>query len=238
MKRLLIADIHATLPAFEAVLAAAGDVDEIVCLGDVVGYGPHPAACVELLMSIDARSVSGNHDLEVIDEPKSNLDSADSPHRYWLRWTHAQLTSTQRAFLAALPATLQLDDSVLGPIHVVHSVGSTRLHHGMDERAVAGMIADVPGRTVLCGHAHRAIDRVVGDRRLVSLPGIGQFRDGDPRPGYAIQDGAAITFRTIDVDLAPVVRDVRQIGLPEPFCERWCRFITTGHDPEWSRPAG
>ena len=66
MKRLLLADIHATLPAFEAVLAAAEDVDEIVCLGDVVGYGPHPAACVELLMSLGAKSVVGNHDLEVV----------------------------------------------------------------------------------------------------------------------------------------------------------------------------
>lgn len=238
MKRLLLADIHATLPAFEAVLAAAEDVDEIVCLGDVVGYGPHPAACVELLMSLGAKSVVGNHDLEVVDEPDTSLESADSPHQYWLRWTHDQLTRQQRAFLAGLPVSIQLEDADLGPLHVVHSVGSTRLHHGMDEEAVAATIADVPGRTVLCGHAHRAIDRAVGARRLVSLPGIGQFRDGEPRPGYAIQDGATITFCYVDVDLAGIVRDVRQIGLPEPFCERWCRFITTGYDPVWSRPAG
>ena len=181
MRRLLIGDIHAMLPAFEAVLDAAGNVDQIVFLGDVVGYGPHPAACVDLLMSLGAKSVIGNHDAEVVSEPKYDLDSASSPHQYWLRWTYEQLTSAHREFLAALPVSLQFEDPDLGPIHVVHSVGDGRLYHGMDDAAVAGTIADVPGRIVLCGHSHRAIDRTIGGRRLVCLPGVGQFRDGEYR---------------------------------------------------------
>ena len=178
MRRLLIGDIHATLPAFEAVLAAAGRVDEIVCLGDVVGYGPHPAECVELLISLDATSVIGNHDAEVLYEPQYDLSSARSPHHYWLRWTYEQLTPTHREFLAGLPVSVLLDDPDLGPIHVVHSVGDARLHHGMDDEAVAAAVAEAPARTVLCGHSHRAIDRTVAGRRLICLPGVGQFRDG------------------------------------------------------------
>ncbi len=46
MRRLWITDVHANLPALEAVLADAGVVDEIICLGDVVGWGPHPSACI------------------------------------------------------------------------------------------------------------------------------------------------------------------------------------------------
>ncbi|MBT3380331.1 MAG: metallophosphoesterase [Lentisphaerae bacterium] len=238
MRRLLIADIHAMLPAFEAVLGAADHVDQIVCLGDLVGYGPHPAECVDLLMSLDAVSVVGNHDAEVIHEPTYDLNSASSPHEYWLRWTYDRLTATHREFLAGLPASLRIEDSVLGAVHVVHSVGDGRLYHGMDDAAVAGCIADAPGHTVLCGHSHRAIDRVVGCRRLVCLPGVGQFRDGEAKPGFAIQEGDEVKFRYVDIDLGAVARDVQAIGLPEAFCERWCRFITTGYDPVWSRPNG
>ena len=131
-----------------------------------------------------------------------------------------------------------LDDPDLGPIHVVHSVGDARLHHGMDDEAVAAAVAEAPARTVLCGHSHRAIDRTVAGRRLICLPGVGQFRDGDATPGYAIQEGGEIEFRYVEIDLASVVRDVQQIGLPEEFSARWCRFITTGYDPVWSRPNG
>jgi diadenosine tetraphosphatase ApaH/serine/threonine PP2A family protein phosphatase len=238
MRRLLIADIHATLPAFEAVLADAGAVDEIVCLGDVVGYGPHPAECVDMLMTLNAVSVIGNHDADVLEEPEFTLDSAKSPHEYWLRWTYDRLTPGHRAVLAALPLTRCLQDTDLGLVHFVHSIGNGRLYHGMPADLLARMIAPLPGRTVICGHSHRAIDRHVGCRRVVCLPGIGQWRDGDPRPGYAIQDGAAVTFHYVHLDTAPVLHDIRNVGLPEPFLGRWCRFISTGYDPEWSRSGG
>ncbi|MBU0606911.1 MAG: metallophosphoesterase family protein, partial [Armatimonadetes bacterium] len=66
MKRLWIADVHANLPAFVAVLADAGAVDEVIFLGDVVGYGPHPAECVDLLARLQPQAVLGNHDAAVL----------------------------------------------------------------------------------------------------------------------------------------------------------------------------
>ena len=223
------------LPAFEAVLADAGAVDEVVFLGDVVGYGPHPAQCVDLLRETGARCVRGNHDAEVVSEPGYDLDTATSPHQYWLRWTYDRLSVDQRAFLAAFPEEIRLGEGS-DRVQAVHAVGDGYLHPDMSDGQLQEAMAGTIGRTVLCAHAHRAIDRTVRGRRLVCLPPVGQFRDGDPRPGYAIQEGTDIEFRYVDVDLDPVIRDVRAIGLPASFCERWCRFLSTGYDPQWSRP--
>ena len=230
-----MADIHAALPALEAVLADAGSVDDVVFLGDAVGYGPHPAECVDLLREAGARCVLGNHDAEVVSEPDYDLHSATSPHQFWLRWTYDRLSADQRAFLAELPKEMWIGEGS-ERVQAVHAVGDGYLHPGMTEAQLLEAMAGTTGRTVVCGHAHRAIDRVVRGRRLVCLPPVGQFRDGDPRPGYAIQEGGAFESRYVDVDLASVIRDVRAIGLPASFCERWCRFLETGYDPQWSRP--
>lgn len=66
MRRLWIGDVHANLPALEAVLHDAGDVDDIVLLGDIVGWGHYPSACIDVLMQLQARSVLGNHDGAVL----------------------------------------------------------------------------------------------------------------------------------------------------------------------------
>ena len=104
MRRLLIADAHAALPALEAVLADVGPVDDVVFLGDAVGYGPHPGECVDLLRATGARCVLGNHDAEVLSEPGYNLDTARWPHQYWLRWTYDQLSTDQPRSMATKPA--------------------------------------------------------------------------------------------------------------------------------------
>ncbi|MCK5805344.1 MAG: metallophosphoesterase, partial [Lentisphaeria bacterium] len=104
MKRLLLADVHAGLHAFEAVLADAPPVDEILFLGDIVGYGPHPAQCVDLLRTLDARCILGNHDEDVLQERRrSHPEGTPSPHALWLRWTLEQLDGEQLDFLESFP---------------------------------------------------------------------------------------------------------------------------------------
>jgi predicted phosphodiesterase len=206
MTRLWLADVHANLPAFEAVLADAGEVDEVVFLGDVVGYGPHPAACVERLMSLGARAVLGNHDAAVL--AWRERAAAPAVPLNWDQWTLGQLGPAHLAHLAALPETL----SVLA----THVVGLTSpLTH--------------------CGHTHRARDRTVTGRRLISLPAVGQPRNGDLRAGYALEHGGGLAFHLVAYDVARVLADLERIGLPEAFLQRWTNFVRTGFDVEWSR---
>ena len=67
MRRLILTDVHAVLPALEAVIKDAGSVAEVIFLGDLVAFGPHPADCVELMASLDPIGVRGNHDQAVLD---------------------------------------------------------------------------------------------------------------------------------------------------------------------------
>lgn len=233
MKRLWIADVHANLPAFVAVLADAGAVDEVIFLGDVVGYGPHPAECVDLLARLQPQAVLGNHDAAVLALQGGNADGGEPLN--WDAWTAAQLSEGQLDWLAALPESLALSACGLPTLARHHQPGAPYLHPAMPDEVLAARVGELPAPLVLVGHSHRALDRTLAGHRLVCLPPVGQPRNGDPRAGYAIEEAGALAFHYVGYDVARTARDTQRIGLPEPFCSRWLNFLRTAHDPEWSR---
>jgi predicted phosphodiesterase len=104
MRVLVISDIHGNLVALETVLAAAeGQFDTIWCLGDVVGYGPRPNECVELIREQADLCVVGNHDWAVLGRPGINVDDFNPQARQAVLWTREQLTAENRDYLAQLP---------------------------------------------------------------------------------------------------------------------------------------
>ncbi len=106
MRVLILSDIHANLVALETVLnAAQGRFDAIWCLGDVVGYGPRPNECIEIIRERADLCVMGNHDWAVLDRPGINVDDFNPQARQAVLWTRQQLTAENRAYLDQLPAT-------------------------------------------------------------------------------------------------------------------------------------
>ena len=107
MRYAIISDIHANLAAFTAVLEdieGKGGVDEIWCLGDIVGYGPEPSRCIELLRRRRHVCIAGNHDLGAIN--KIPLASFNPQAAVACRWTTTQLSESDVAYLESLPLTL------------------------------------------------------------------------------------------------------------------------------------
>src|SRR5215218_6983850 len=109
----LLADVHANLPALDAVLAALRHegVDRLACAGDVVGFGPSPDACVARLAELEVPCVVGNHDLVALGQLP-----AEHPWRLVARtfeWTRAELGEDSRRWLAELPAVCRLDGGVV-----------------------------------------------------------------------------------------------------------------------------
>ena len=233
MTRLWIADVHANLAAFEAVLADAGTAEEMVYLGDIVGFGPRPAECVELLMHLDARAVRGNHDASMLAIRK--LGERHANPRDWDEWTFNQLSVAHLVFLEAFPAALEVDFCRVPAMVTHHPAGAPYLHPDMPDAVYSGFLEKARRPTLICGHSHREIDRMVNGRRYVCIPSIGQPRNGDPRAGYAIECDGAIEFRYVAYDVERTVRETAAIGLDEQFLERWLKFLRTGHDGEWSR---
>ncbi len=211
MRCLVLSDIHSNLEAFEAVLDDAGPVDWVWCLGDVVGYGPDPNDCVNLLKSLPHLCIAGNHDWATLG--KLDLRDFNPDAREANLWNRKQLTPANLAYLDALPET-----RVEGQFTLIH--GSPR--HPIWEYIIYASTAQVNFEyfdTPYCfvGHTHtpaifclqneggaktcEPIPPPVGElislgpERLILNPGsVGQPRDGDPRASYLLLDTEALTI--------------------------------------------
>jgi len=232
MRYAIIADIHANLEAFTAVLEdmeRQGGVAEVWGLGDVVGYGPDPHQCLELLRRFPHVCVAGNHDWAAIgklDTVAFNPDAA-----YACQWTAGQLTPGDTAYLEGLPMVIEKGDFTL-----VH--GSPR--EPIWEYVLSGSIAVenfafFQSQFCLVGHSHAPVvfkyeegscsssrflpnvGLVLGKSRLIINPGgVGQPRDGDPRASYAIYDDETgmVRLYRISYDIDATQAKMLQAELP------------------------
>ncbi len=104
MRALILSDIHANLAALESVLGATqGRYDTIWCLGDVVGYGPRPNECVEIIRDLAAICIMGNHDLAVLGKPGMDVEAFNPYAQQAVLWTRDTLTPANMTYLAELP---------------------------------------------------------------------------------------------------------------------------------------
>lgn len=234
MKRLWFADVHANFPAFKAVIDAAGGFDEAVFLGDIAGYGPHPAECVSLLMEISPAAVIGNHDAAILSR-MNRAPSSLSPGKNWDDRTFLMLKGRHLDYLASLPQEMRLH--AFGEnARILHALpGNPYLHPEMTDEALFDAASNTRDEVTVLGHSHRAFDRKSAGARIISLPSAGQPRNGSPRAGYAMETRGKLEFCFTEYDVEKTARDVISLGLPEPFASRWLSFLRTGRDSEWSR---
>ena len=236
MRVLVVSDIHSNLVALDAVLADAslrGGFERVWCLGDTVGYGPEPMACLERLRDVGAASVRGNHDAAAVGAVP--LDSFNPVAATACRWTSLQLNDEARAKLQALPLTLTEP-----PFTLVHGTPNDPtweylVTHAQAEEAWKA----VPTLSVLVGHSHLpfAIRQGMAERpaleetrgislleaRWVINPGsVGQPRDGDPRAAYGVYDSDrdGVELRRVGYDVGATQRRMAELGLPEPLITR------------------
>jgi diadenosine tetraphosphatase ApaH/serine/threonine PP2A family protein phosphatase len=202
----VLSDVHGNLAALRAVLSDIDPADAVWCLGDVVGYGPDPNECVELIRKRAAICLAGNHDWAVV--AKMDLDAFNPDAAKALTWTRQQLTGGNLDFLAGLPSTLQQEQVTLAH-------GSPRdpiWEYILTARTAHENFAGFDTAWCLVGHTHcpaafrqsegvvRQVEWAHGGSlpidagRFIINPGsVGQPRDGDPRSSYLVLDTAART---------------------------------------------
>ena len=233
----IVADVHANLAAFEAVLADMGKVDALWCLGDVVGYGPDPNECVELLRRHEHLCIIGNHDLAAIgriDTSEFNPVAAAAAS-----WTGRALTDRSRQFLESLPEKVVVEPFTLAhgsprqPIweYITHDGrAAPNFDHFETIACLVGhthvpalYVQDASTGTVL-GRAPGPDDFVeVGEAKLIANPGgVGQPRDGDPQAAYAVYDSESriLQWKRVAYPIEMTQRRMREAGLPERLVER------------------
>lgn len=245
MRYAIISDIHSNLAAFQAVLNdinKTGGIERIWCLGDIVGYGPDPKECIELLRQYEHICVAGNHDwgaLEKIDLNDFNPEAAAA-----CRWTGQQLGPDEVDYLANLPLTLQEGDFTLAhgsprePIwEYLLSTYSARISFDYFQTkyclvghshvpAIFEQLADSED----CSLAELSPDAplILGENRQIINPGgVGQPRDGDPRAAYAIYDSehGVIQHHHVPYDIDATQQKMAEYGLPSRLITR----LSYGH---------
>ena len=240
MRYIVVSDIHSSAPALEAVLRDAPAFDALICLGDIVGYGPSPNACVERVQDFDLTCLSGNHDQGAIGQADVRIFNREA--REALSWTQRELTPANLSFLHSLSPAAALDDD--GRILLAH--GSPRdpvWEYIVDPSAATQNFRQFRFQLLLVGHSHLPLifewlddqQRVqslppepgvpvnLDGRRLILNPGsVGQPRDGNPRASYAMLDTEASTW-TLHRTLYPVEitqERMRANGLPRRLVDR------------------
>jgi diadenosine tetraphosphatase ApaH/serine/threonine PP2A family protein phosphatase len=241
MRYLVISDIHANLTALQAVLEDAGklgrDYDFVWCLGDVVGYGPEPNECVELLRSMPHLCLAGNHDWAALGRLDARTFNADA--RKAVTWTRQTLTQENLAYLEALPTTF-----VLGDYTLAH--GSPRepvWEYILDPLIAALNFPHYQTPYCLVGHTHTPVifklvneqgecepiapmynyaQPLNGERQIINPGSVGQPRDSDPRAAYAILDVErdVFEFRRVEYDIAAAQMRMREVEMPERLIVR------------------
>jgi predicted phosphodiesterase len=237
----VISDIHANLEACEAVLADLAGVDIYLCVGDTVGYGPDPAACLERVRRLPGLvAVAGNHDLAAAGQ--YDLSWFNAQARAAIEWTSRQLTAEQKEYLSASPLTAQVEQAIL-----VHGSLPDHMEYLTTVEDAATCFDAMPGALCLVGHTHVAEVYQRGDssqfcehaplptggeialepglRHIVNPGAVGQPRDGNSQASYAVWDTEAgsIEVRRVAYDIASVQKKMRQCGLPSYLVNRLSR---------------
>jgi predicted phosphodiesterase len=236
MKYAILSDIHSNLDALSVVLdhTRQQQCTHYVCLGDVVGYGPNPIDCLNIIRELNCPTVMGNHDeycATALDLTGFNPMAAEA-----IKWTREQLSEPDKEWLRALKyvrnveaftivhATLDLPEKWAYVFDRLAAQASFNYQH----TAVCFNghthvpIAFVRGPAGIQGGMYSKIKIEVGRKYFINVGSIGQPRDRNPKAAYATFDllNNIIELHRLDYDIPLTQKKIRAAGLPESLAER------------------
>lgn len=221
----VLSDIHSNLDALEAVIKQLPEYDELLCLGDLVGYGPQPNEVVERLKDLrPAVVLMGNHDYAVA---TGDTDGFSENAARAVGWTRGRIREEHRQYLATLQpkAKLERDGTTLGLYHASPRAPLTEyIYPGMPDVSARALIGLARAKVLLLGHTHIPMVYAFDDSMLANPGSVGQPRDADPRASFAaltITDhNLEFKIRRVEYDVDSVAKKIRDSDLPRFLAER------------------
>lgn len=236
MSYAIVSDVHANLDSLQQALAMIGDSEELLSLGDVVGYGPNPNEVVAALKARCAHAVLGNHDLAAVEN--FGVENFNSAARAAIEWTQGMLAETSRSWLNSLPYELRLPEFLL-----VHGAPVEYFEYILDKSAAARAFEATDARIIFVGHTHiaeywtRDADGNIGHRHMqqggtltlddatryiIDVGSVGQPRDLNPRACFVRYEPQMrrVEWIRYDYPIARVQEKMRAAGLPSYLVER------------------
>ncbi|MDQ2817824.1 MAG: metallophosphatase family protein [Candidatus Eremiobacteraeota bacterium] len=234
----IISDVHSNVDALQAVLSEidAWNAQVLVCLGDIVGYGPDPNECCDLLRDRRVLAILGNHDEAAVRD--EGLERFNGLAREALNWTQSQLTAANHDFLASLP-----NERRFPRFSAVHGAPLRHFDYICDALDAQRAFECVDSSITFIGHTHAAevfyqdearrtyhqklrqggrVAIAPGYRYIINAGSVGQPRDLNPQASFAVFDDAddATEIRRIGYDSQPVRERMQRANLPAELSSR------------------
>lgn len=229
----IFGDIHANLPALDAVLS---DMDSLglevrYCLGDLVGYGTEPNAVIGRIRELAIPTLMGNYDQGV----GNSSDDCGCAYRTdedrvrgskSIAWTNEHTNADNKEYLRELPQKINL---TLGDFSVMLVHGSPRrvneyLYEERPDRSFERLLDDTGVDVLICGHTHIPYHRVLpSGRHVINAGSVGKPKDGNPRACYLVLSSADgeldVRFVRVPYNVEMAARGIEQSEMPDAFAE-------------------
>jgi diadenosine tetraphosphatase ApaH/serine/threonine PP2A family protein phosphatase len=232
----VVSDVHSNIEALDAVFASLREDDALLCLGDIVGYGPNPNECVEKIRARATATVLGNHDVAAIDN--FGLAYFNPAAREAMKWTQSVLAPDNLAWLDSLGYEFRMPEFLL-----VHGAPVNYFEYILDKAGAARAFAATDAPLIFIGHTHIAevyalrpdgtiehahlqqggeIALAEGVRYLINVGSVGQPRDLNPRSSFGFYDSAArtVTVSRVEYSIARVQEKIASAHLPDALARR------------------
>ena len=241
MKYALISDIHANVPALEAVLTDIDRRNDVVAtyhLGDLVGYAPWPNETVDAIRRAGIPGIAGNYDSTVATNYKHCGCKYEDPRQEELShisydWTRKHMSDESKRFLGELPFRLDvrpLGGHLSGPtLILVHGTPTLNTVYWTEDRSESfcTKMAEISGASagdlMAFGHTHLPFHREVGGIHFVNTGSVGRPKDGDPRAGYVLAEFSdprpRVEFVRVTYDVQKTAAAIRASDLPDDFAD-------------------
>ena len=232
----ILSDVHSNIEALDAALALIREDDTVLCLGDIVGYGPNPNECVAKIRDLATATVLGNHDVAAIDN--FGLNYFNPAAREAMRWTQRVINAESKAWLNSLGYEFRMPEFLL-----VHGAPKNYFEYILDKSGAGRAFAATDAPIIFIGHTHIAeYYALAGDgsishkhlqqggqlvlepdvRYIVNVGSVGQPRDLNPRASFGLYDSQTRTVDIVrfDYPIARVQEKIASAHLPEALARR------------------
>ncbi len=224
MKILIVSDIHANWPALSAVVTAE-PYERLICLGDVVDYGPHPRPCLDYIRQHADWVVRGNHDnalgFDVDCGCRGDFRELSVSTRAWHR---TLVREDDRAFLRSLP--LHHEVTLDGyRFYLGHAAPHDDLFTYLTPATLSAAVANVSADFLLLGHTHLPLHQRLGNLTIVNPGSVGLPRDSGGKANYAVYEQGEITLKQIAYDVEATIADLRRGPLSAAVVEQLAALL-------------
>lgn len=231
---LVISDIHGNWPALQAIREEA---DAVVCLGDIVSYGPFPRECVAWVRERAAYVIRGNHDTALSHGGETGAAAFKRTLALATIERHRRvLSASELAWLRDLPTetSFRSDEYRLHAFHATPTdhLFSYRITPDLDDEELKKEVADVRADIVLLGHTHLPMSRGAWTKVVLNPGSVGQPLDGDTRASYAVIADGMAEIRRVTYDIEATAAGIREMELADDATEALVTILRTGRSVE------